>query len=70
VPEGGQELVFPARDGLAGAVAAAGVMVDMPAARGALGVRAGVGGGVDGELQPLPRWIVIGGLSPMISLTG
>jgi hypothetical protein len=48
------ELVLPARDGLAGAVAAAGVMMDMTAARGAFGVRAGIGGGVDREPQPPP----------------
>ena len=54
VPERRGELVLPARDGLAGAVAAAGVMMDMTAARGAFGVRAGVGGGVDREPQPPP----------------
>jgi hypothetical protein len=33
VPERRDELVFPAGDGLAGAVAAAGVMMDVPATR-------------------------------------
>ena len=54
VPERGGELVFPAGDGLAGAVAAAGVVVDVAAFRGAFGVRAGIGGGVDREPQPAP----------------
>ena len=54
VPERGGELVFPAGDGLTGAVAAAGVMVDVAAFWGAFGVRAGVGGGVDREPQPPP----------------
>ena len=54
VPERGGELVFPAGDGLASAVAAAGVMVDVAAFRGAFGVRSGVGGGVDREPQPPP----------------
>ena len=54
VPERGGELVLPAGDGLAGAVAAAGVMMDVAASGGAFGVRAGIGGGVDREPQPPP----------------
>ena len=54
VPERGGELVLPAGDGLAGAVAAAGVMMNVAAFRGAFGVRAGIGGGVDREPQPPP----------------
>jgi hypothetical protein len=54
VPGRRGELVLPARDGLAGAVAAAGVVMDVPAFWRALGVRAGIRGGIDGEPQPRP----------------
>ena len=56
VPQGGGELVLPAGDGLAGAVAAARVVVDVAASGGAFGVRAGIRGGIDREpLPPPPR---------------
>jgi hypothetical protein len=54
VPDRGRELVLPAGDGLAGAVAAARVMVDVLPAGRAPGVRPGVGGGIDREPQPPP----------------
>ena len=53
-PSAASELVLPARDGLAGAVAAAGVMMHVVALRRALGIGPGVGGGVDREPQPPP----------------
>jgi hypothetical protein len=54
VPQRRDELVLPARDGLAGAVTAAGIVMDMTAARRALGIGAGIRGGVDREPQPRP----------------
>jgi hypothetical protein len=54
VPQHRGELVLPARDGLAGAVAAAGVVMDVPAAGRALGVRPGIRRRVDREPQPPP----------------
>ncbi len=54
LPECRGELVLPAGDGLAGAVAPAGVMMDMAAPGRALGVRPGVRRGVDREPQPPP----------------
>ena len=54
VPERRDELVLPAGDGLAGAVAAAGVMMNVPAFWRALGVRARIRRGIDREPQPPP----------------
>ena len=54
VPDRRSELVLPAGNGLAGAVAAAGVMMDVAAARRAFGVRPGIGRRVDREPQPPP----------------
>ncbi len=54
MPQRRGELVLPAGDGLAGAVAAARVMMDVPASWRAFGVRARVRGGIDREPQPPP----------------
>jgi hypothetical protein len=54
VPDRRDELVLPAGRGLAGALAVAGAVGHVLPARGAHGIRPGIGGRVDREPQPAP----------------